>query len=146
MKVVRKLSFFICKIHQMFVILLPYTKTHVSIDTRCHAHVMPRACSMLVHFHGFMEKIKKIIWRKTVDPQCFQGKNYKTKVLTSSIWKKKSTKTILKKNHKKTIWRNTVAIHNILKKKTTKQNSQPVQYEKNKINKDHFGKKRRKKS
>jgi len=32
-------------------------------------------------------------------------------------------------------------------KKTTKQNSQPTQYEKNKINKDHFGKKekRRKK-
>jgi hypothetical protein len=63
--------------------------------------------------------------------------------------KKKSTKTILKKNkknHKKTIWRNTVAIHNILKKKTMKQNSQPAQYEKNKINKDHFGKKRRKNS
>jgi hypothetical protein len=28
-----------------------------------------------------------------------------------------------------------------LKKKTTKQNSQPTQYEKNKINKDHFGEK-----
>jgi hypothetical protein len=44
----------------------------------------------------------------------------------------KSTKTILekknKKNHKKTMWGNTVAIHNVLKKKTTKLNSQPAQY------------------
>jgi hypothetical protein len=31
------------------------------------------------------------------------------------------------------------------KEKTTKQNSQPTQYEKNKINKDHFGKKKEKK-
>jgi hypothetical protein len=31
------------------------------------------------------------------------------------------------------------------KEKTTKQNSQPAQYEKNKINKDHFGKKKEKK-
>jgi len=45
----------------------------------------------------------------------------------------------------KTMWGNIVTIHSVLKKKTTKQNSQPAQYEKNKINKDHFGKKRRKK-
>ena len=31
------------------------------------------------------------------------------------------------------------------KEKTTKQNSQPAQYEKNKINKDHFQKKKEKK-
>jgi hypothetical protein len=31
------------------------------------------------------------------------------------------------------------------KEKTTKQNSQPAQYEKNKINKDHFEKKKEKK-
>jgi hypothetical protein len=37
----------------------------------------------------------------------------------------KSTKTILEK---KTIWGNTVAIHNVLKKKTTKLNFQPTQY------------------
>jgi hypothetical protein len=39
------------------------------------------------------------------------------------------------------MWRNTVAIHSVLKKKTTKLNSQPVQYEKNKIDKDNSGKK-----
>ena len=39
------------------------------------------------------------------------------------------------------MWRNTVAIHSVLKKKTTKLNSQPTQYEKNKINKDNFEKK-----
>jgi len=43
------------------------------------------------------------------------------------------------------MWGNIVTIHSVLKKKTTKQNSQPAQYEKNKIDKDHFGKKKRKK-
>ena len=49
------------------------------------------------------------------------------------------------------MWRNTVAIHNILKKKTTKQNSQPAQYKKknrqrlflkkkNSLKKNHVGK------
>jgi oligoribonuclease (3'-5' exoribonuclease) len=32
-------------------------------------------------------------------------------------------------------------LHSVLKKKTTKLNSQPAQYEKNKINKDDFEKK-----
>ena len=41
----------------------------------------------------------------------------------------------------KIIWGNIVVVHSVLKKKTTKQNSQPAQYEKNKIDKDHFGKK-----
>jgi len=44
----------------------------------------------------------------------------------------------------KTMWGNIVAIHNVFFKKTTKQNSQPAQYEKNKIDKDHFGKKNHK--
>jgi hypothetical protein len=39
------------------------------------------------------------------------------------------------------MWGNIVAIHNVFLKKTTKQNSQLAQYEKNKIDKDHFGKK-----
>ena len=39
------------------------------------------------------------------------------------------------------MWGNTVAIHNVLKKKTTKLNFQPAQYEKNKIDKDNSGKK-----
>jgi hypothetical protein len=46
---------------------------------------------------------------------------------------------------KKIMWWNTVAIHNVLKKKTTKLNFQPAQYEKNKIDKDNFGKKKTKK-
>ena len=46
---------------------------------------------------------KKNIWRNTVaiHPQCFKEKNYKAKLSTSSILKKKSTKTILKKTQKK---------------------------------------------
>jgi len=40
----------------------------------------------------------------------------------------KSTKIILKTNHKKTMWGNTVAINGVLKKKTTKLNSQPAPY------------------
>ena len=40
---------------------------------------------------------------------------------------------------------NTVAIHSVLKKKTTKLNSQPAQYEK-KIDKDNSGKKTKKKN
>ena len=65
----------------------------------------------------------------------------KAEFSTSSILKKNSTKIVLKK----TMWGNIVTIHSVLKKKTTKQNSQPAQYEKNKIDKDHFGKKKRKK-
>jgi hypothetical protein len=38
---------------------------------------------------------------------------------------------------------NTVAIHNILKKKNIKLNSQPAQYEKKKIDKDNSGKKQK---
>jgi hypothetical protein len=41
------------------------------------------------------------------------------------------------------MWGNTVAIHNVLKKKTTKLNSQPAQYEK-KIDKDNSGKQTKK--
>jgi hypothetical protein len=50
------------------------------------------------------------------------------------------------KNHnkKKIMWGNTVAIHNVFKKKTTKLNSQPAQYEKNRIDKDFSGKKNKK--
>jgi hypothetical protein len=42
------------------------------------------------------------------------------------------------------MWGNTVAIHNVFKKKTTKLNSQPAQYEKNRIDKDFSGKKNKK--
>ena len=49
-------------------------------------------------------------------------------------------KIITKKNHVG----NTVAIHSVLKKKTTKLNSQPAQYKKNKIDKDNSGKKQKK--
>jgi len=39
---------------------------------------------------------------------------------------------------------NVVIIYSGLKKKSTKQNSQPAQYKKNKIDKDYFGKERKK--
>ena len=39
------------------------------------------------------------------------------------------------------MWGNTVAIHSVLKKKTITLNSQPAQYEKNKIDKDNSEKK-----
>jgi hypothetical protein len=42
---------------------------------------------------------------------------------------------------KKIMRGNTVAIHSVLKKKTTNLNSQSAQYEKNKINKDNSRKK-----
>jgi hypothetical protein len=72
----------------------------------------------------------------------------KTKLSTSLILKKNLTKIILKKN----MWGNTVAkqkpcgdivtIYSVLKKKSTKQNSQPSQYKKN-IDKDHFEKQKK---
>ena len=42
------------------------------------------------------------------------------------------------------MWRNIITIYSVLKKKITKQNSQPAQYEK-KIDKNHFEKKKKKK-
>ena len=44
----------------------------------------------------------------------------------------------------KTMWKNIVTIHSVLKKRTIMQNYQPAQYKKNKIDKDHFEKKRKK--
>jgi hypothetical protein len=44
-------------------------------------------------------------------------------------------------NKTKIMWRNIIAIYSVFKNKTTKQNSQPAKYEKNKINKDYSGKK-----
>jgi len=49
----------------------------------------------------------------------------KNKIDKDNSEKKKSLK-----NEKKTMWRNIVAIHNILKKKTTKLNFQSAPYEK----------------
>jgi hypothetical protein len=44
------------------------------------------------------------------------------------------------------MWENTIAIHNVLNKKTTKLNSPPAQYEKNKIYKNNYGNKKQNKS
>jgi len=41
------------------------------------------------------------------------------------------------------MWGNTLAIDGVLKKKTTKLNFQPAQYEKQKFDKDNFEKKNR---
>jgi hypothetical protein len=67
--------------------------------------------------------------------QCFK-KITKLNFNQLNIKKIKSTKIILEKKsykkntkkEKKTMWGNTVAIHNVLKKKITKLNSQPTQY------------------
>jgi len=92
-----------------------------------------------------LEKIKQKNWKQLKKKQV---RKVKAKFSTNSILKRNSTKIILKKKHvekhcrkTKIIWRNIVTIYSVLKKKTTKQNSQPTQYEKNKINKDHFGEK-----
>jgi len=87
-------------------------------------------------------KKKKIILEK-------KGKNkmkkkhvgkVKVKFSTSSILKKNSKKIILKIKHvgkhcgkTKTMWGNIVTIHSVLKKKSTKQNSQLTQYKKKSI-------------
>ena len=55
----------------------------------------------------------------------------------------KINKNNFEKNHKKIMWGHTVAIHSVLKKKTTKLNSQLAQYEKNKIEKDNSKKKQK---
>ena len=72
----------------------------------------------------------------------------KVKFSTNSKLKKNSTNIILKNNHvekhcskTKTMWGNIVTIHSVLKKKITKLNSQPAQYEKNKIDKNNSRKK-----
>jgi glutaredoxin-related protein len=60
------------------------------------------------------------------NPQCFVRKTIVVILNQLNIKKIKSTKIILKKIIKKnikTMWKNTVAIHNVLKKKTTKLNS-----------------------
>jgi len=43
---------------------------------------------------------KKHVGKHCSNPQCFKEKNYKAKLSTSSILKKKSIKTILKKTQK----------------------------------------------
>jgi hypothetical protein len=64
-------------------------------------------------------------------------------ISTSSILKIiKSIKIIFKKIiTKKITWGKIVTINGVLKKKTIKLNFQPVQYEKNKFDKDNFRKK-----
>jgi hypothetical protein len=54
-----------------------------------------------------------------------------------NIKNNKINKDNFEKNHnkKKILWENTIAIHNVLKEKTTKLNSQPAQYEKKIIKK-----------
>jgi hypothetical protein len=47
-----------------------------------------------------------------------------------------------KKIKRKTMWKNTAAMHNILKEKNYKAKFLPAQYLKNKINKNNFRKKK----
>jgi hypothetical protein len=61
------------------------------------------------------------------NPQCFLRKATVVILNQLNIKKIKSTKIILEKIIKKKImWGNIIAIHNVLKKKTTKLNSQPT--------------------
>jgi len=55
-----------------------------------------------------------------------------------NIKNNKIDKNNLKKNKKKIMWGKIVAINGVLKKKTTKLNFQPAQYEKYKFDKDNF--------
>jgi hypothetical protein len=63
-----------------------------------------------------------------------------------NIKNNKNIKYNFEKNHnkKQLMWRNTVAINSVLKKKTIKLNSQPAQYEKNKKKFQKNHKKRKK--
>jgi len=76
----------------------------------------------------------------------------KAKFSTNSILKKIDKDNFKKQyvgkhcSKTKIMWGNIVTIHGVLKKKTTKQNFQPAQYEKNKIDKGHFGKKKKRKN
>jgi hypothetical protein len=73
------------------------------------------------------------------NPQCFKEKNYEAKSMKFTvvilnqlnIKNNKIDKDHFEKNHVG----NTVVIHSVLKKKTTKLNSQPAQYEKKKSTK-----------
>jgi len=93
---------------------------------------------------NFGKKIKKMEKKKHV------GK-VKAKFSTNSILKKINKDNFEKQyvgkhcSKTKIMWGNIVTIHGVLKKKTTKQNFQPAQYEKNKIDKGHFGKKKKEK-
>jgi predicted nuclease of restriction endonuclease-like (RecB) superfamily len=73
------------------------------------------------------------MWKYCSNPYYFK-KNYKIKFSTNSMkkkidrqfWEKNKIKSL--KNKKKTMWGNTVAIYNVLKKKTTSLNSQSALY------------------
>jgi len=77
-----------------------------------------------------IEKKKKTTILEKKEEKKHVGK-VKDKFSTSSILKKNSIKIILKKKHvgkyynkTKTLWGNIITIHNVLKKKTMKQNQQ----------------------
>jgi hypothetical protein len=61
-----------------------------------------------------------------------------------NIKNNKINKDNFEKNHnkKKNLWGNTIAIHIVLKEKTTKLNSQPAQYEKKQNQQRKFWKKK----
>jgi glutaredoxin-related protein len=65
---------------------------------------------------------KTYIGKHYNNPQCFARKATVVILNQLNIKKIKSTKIILEKNIK-TMWENIIAIHNVLKKKTTKLNS-----------------------
>ena len=82
--------------------------------------------------HKKNQKEKNRAWKHCNNLECFMRK-YTVLILNQlNIKNNKIDKYNIEKNHKKNkiMWGNTVTIHNVLKKKTTKLNSQPTQYEK----------------
>jgi hypothetical protein len=69
------------------------------------------------------------MWGTLYNPQCFKEKNYKTKLSTSSIWKKNKFE---KENYGKKNKKNHAGKHcsnqQCFKEKTITLNSQPAQY------------------
>jgi hypothetical protein len=74
------------------------------------------------HIKKRKKRKKTYIGKHYNNPQCFARKATVVILNQLNIKKIKSTKIILGKNIK-TMWENIIAIHNVLKKKTTKLNS-----------------------
>ena len=71
---------------------------------------------------------KKQAWKHCSNLQCFMRKSTAIILNQLNIKNNKIDKDNFEKNHKKTkiMWGNTVTIHSVFKKKTTKLNSQPA--------------------
>ena len=101
-------------------------------------NVLKKNCIAKFSTSSIFKKIGKDNLKKTKKKEV----NFRKK---KTCKKKGGTKAKKKKHVGKATVRggNTVAIHNVIFKKTTKLNSQPARYKKNKIDKDQFEKKKK---